>query len=364
MIPIDKKLSSIKGIDSALLAQLEKQGIRTVEDLHKQTGQPHERQDLAKVVGRSKEEVNSWAKNADLMRIEEIDAAIAEPLINSGVRSIEDLADADIFTLKQILDNSLEEKKRPSLDKISLWQKEARSLDKSYINDIDDLPKAFITKNLKGYRGDLYKKINSQSENSTKLVEGSFFNDLSELMSEIGRGIAEAQHELDMSSMEIQKYIDSDDNLSNLGLSARWYVMPESTFQMKVNYTVVREETEDGRKTGLKRIRVAPFNAKYQNYFKSTSNTESNLTFKIVPIPAPAALNETILIPNLVGLTLGEAEQVISESRLRLGQLLEVEEPIEKEQLTQIISQSRAAGTEARVNDIISLTYTKQTDDD
>lgn len=376
VIPIDNKLVSIKGIGEALLKRLAAEDIHTIEDLRMQTITPKERRNLATKINYNVKKLYIWAKHADLMRVKGIDAVTAELLVSNGIRNVEDLANADVYTLKQIMDSHFDNKEEylryrrkrsPELEKLSLWKKEAASLEKNIINDADDFPSNYIKDNALDYRNNLMFSAGNNLVEPAK-TEGVFFSNLSEMMIAIGRGVAEAQHELDLSSIAIQNYIDANDNLRNYGLSATWYVMPETTFQMKVNYAVVQEVTEekDTSKNTIKTklMRIAPVNAKYQNLFKSTSESESEFTFKIVPVPTPVDIKLPVIVPDLVGLSLDEAEEIINENRLILGHVLEVDGELENDQLTQVISQSLETGTEARVNDIISLTYSRRDDEE
>jgi len=156
-----------------------------------------------------------------------------------------------------------------------------------------------------------------------------------------------------------------------LGLSATWYVLPETTFQMTVDYSVVMEETEQGTEDGTNKsstnlvnsLRVAPINAKYQNYFKTSTNIESELNFKIIPVPPPTRFTEPVLVPDLMDLSLEEAKERIKESRLSVG-VLELNEDVEPDngKETQVIAQSKKAGTEVLINDLISVAYARRDD--
>ncbi|MCL1808571.1 MAG: DUF4332 domain-containing protein [Clostridiales bacterium] len=399
MVKIDKNLSLIRGMDTAILKQLAEQGILTVSDLQQNTMKPKDREELAKKINVDIKTLYIWAKQAELMRVDGIDEINSEMLVKSGIRNVKDLADADTRTLMQLLDVTIKNdsgapNKVPSIaistNELEAWQKAASALMPLFEVDSDDkaLEVLFTKTNSDGKAAFIkldYAEVAAKAVKETelktnelvrpdkplrfslieepKVKEGGFFFSLSEMMVDIGRGVAKAQHELDMSSIEIQKYIDSHETLSNYGLSATWYVMPETSFQIKVDYSVVREETEDGTKetaTLPARLRVAPVNAKYQNYFKRSANMESELSFKIVPVPPPVRFTEVVFVPDLIGLSLEEAKQLISESRLLIGDIISISEKTENGKETQVVSQSKEPGTEAAVNDVINIAYMKE----
>lgn len=389
VIKIDKDLLPIRGISVAIVGRLAEQGILTVEDLRQNTRNPTDRKLLAKKTGVNLKSLYIWAKQADLMRVNDIDAVAADLLVKSGVRNAADLAAANAQNLKQLVDISFNNdniayKKTISLANIEAWKKEAAGLKDEMENDPEDAPfgllfvkndsvspavkqelRDILRKDLilaeKAQAKELNKTINFASLAQPKTVEGGFFFGLSELIAEIGRGVATAQHELDKSSLAIQNYIDADEILSNYGLTATWYVLPETSFQIKADYAVVKEETEDGTVRSLSNsLRVAPVNAKYKNYFKSTSNIESELNFKIVPVPPPVRVTEPVLVPDLLDLSVEEAQELIKSSRLCVGLLELAKGEPDNGKDSQVVAQSKDAGTEAKVNDIISLAYYKK----
>ena len=283
MFPIINELSSIRGINKVITDRLKQRKVHNISDLQAVTQTPEDRQSLAGQVRVNEKSIYIWAKQADLMRIEGIDAVTAELLVKVGVRNVQDLAEADAKVLKKLIDvfvnnDNIGIKKSPDIDDLNTWKSEAAALENKMINNGDDLRLELIMES---------GASQQESVANGKKVESSFFCDMSEMMVEVGRGVAEAQHQLDLSSIDVQQYIESNEDLRDYGLSATWYAMPETTFHMKVNYSMVREETEEGSKPGHKRMIIAPINAKYQNYFKSTTSSESELRFKIVPVPPP-----------------------------------------------------------------------------
>ena len=359
------------------------QRTRTIED----------RDFLSKFIQIGLRYIYIWAKQADLMRVREIDATDSLILVESGVRHVADLAASNTKVLMQLFESSTTAPKRPvSIDMLEAWKKEASELENELETDLVDLPLDLLFK--KQRRELLGSEIiaieekfaeaeTQKAEELTdvlnnnplrpKAVGGGFYFGLGEMIAEMSRGVAQAQHELDMSALAIQQYIDADESLRNYGLSATWYALPETTFTIKVDYAVVKEETQEGETQSgesnvkpsrgfLNTMRIAPINAKYQNYFKSTASIESELKFKIVPVPPPTRLNDLILVPDFLGLSVEEATDFIKASLLRVGVLERVEGTPENGKDSQVILQSKDAGTTARVNDIISIAYYEAAD--
>ena len=52
---------------------------------------------------------------------------------------------------------------------------------------------------------------------------------MDEFLFMVGRGVALAQMELDKNSMATQVLIDNDEILSQYGMQATWYQLPETT---------------------------------------------------------------------------------------------------------------------------------------
>ena len=399
VIEIDKDLQPIRGIDKAIMARLAEQGIYNVADLQKHTRLIKDREELAKETKINSKSLYIWAKQADLMRVEEIDAVASELLVKSGVRNVGELAAINTKTLLRLIEVSFNNdniayKTTITLSDLEAWKKAAAALDAQIENNPDDEPLELLFVKSTADSG-AFKKLDyselfaraASSDDTTvvlekskenaqikelslskiaepKVKEGGFFFGLTEMMVEIGRGVATAQHELDMSSIEIQEYIDSSETLANYGLAATWYVLPETSVTMKVDYTVVQEETEDdGINDNSKlpiHLRVAPVNAKYKNYFKSSTSLESELNFKIVPVPPPTIFTDAVFVPDIIGLSLEEAIQQIKEARLLVGDITCLVEKPQNGKETQVVSQSKEPGTETAVNDVIGIIYMKE----
>jgi len=105
-----------------------------------------------------------------------------------------------------------------------------------------------------------------------------------EAIQSVARGVAEAQKALDKTSIALQKEIDADSELAELGLMATWFQIPEIDFEMKITMSV---HVKGG---GQKGLFLAHYNASYKNRFAHEVNGTSLLKLKIRPVPAPVTL--------------------------------------------------------------------------
>ncbi|MDR0490899.1 MAG: DUF4332 domain-containing protein [Oscillospiraceae bacterium] len=392
MTEIGRELGDIRGTTRTSLKLLGDQDIQTIADLQQKTRSPADRELLSQKIGINLETMYTWAKQADLMRIKGIDTSASALLVMSGIRSMADLVAADTQILSQQIaivfeNDSAEYERNISIEELEAWKQEASGLENEMIIDPDDEPlefdprissavakgvlpkveiearaiaRATIRREEARRAAELDKSIGFADLEQPKTTEGGFFFGLSELIAEIARGVGKAQFELDKSSLAMQNFIDADETLSNYGFSATWYALPETSFSLKVDYAVVNEKTEDGKKNLPGSLRIAPVNAAYQSYFKSTSTIESEMNLKIVPVPPPVMITEPVLVPDLLDLTLEEAKERIREARLSVGIQELINGTPGNGKDTQVIAQSKDAGTEVRVNDLISVAYYKK----
>jgi hypothetical protein len=120
---------------------------------------------------------------------------------------------------------------------------------------------------------------------------------IEELLVALGAGIGRSQAELDRQSIQIQKEIDEDPVLAQLGLQATWYQIPTTELELRVAVAmegVVRTAAEPPRElvAGVDRPRlprplVQPVNARYQNQFAYDVQASSLLKLTVVPVPPP-----------------------------------------------------------------------------
>lgn len=130
----------------------------------------------------------------------------------------------------------------------------------------------------------------------------------------LGVGIAKAQRELDLHSIELQKEINEDPTLSEYGLQAQWYQIPKA--ELELNIAIAMEEKDAAAKAPakapamksglakalepykLKQIHFQPVNAAYTNQFDYNVQASSKLKLSFAPVPPP--VGETGATPKML----------------------------------------------------------------
>jgi hypothetical protein len=125
----------------------------------------------------------------------------------------------------------------------------------------------------------------------------------------LGKGVSQAQAELDRNSVAAQQTIDADPVLSQYGIQATWYQMPRVDLQLRLALTVA-EEQQTATQTvpsarlatlasGALRLIAQPVSAAFQNHFNYTADASSLITLSIVPVPSPGAGNAVTVPPRM-----------------------------------------------------------------
>jgi hypothetical protein len=125
----------------------------------------------------------------------------------------------------------------------------------------------------------------------------------------LGKGVGEAQTELDRNSVAAQQTIDADPVLSQYGIQATWYQMPRVDLQLRLALTVAEERqttTQSAPNTrlatlapGALRLIAQPVSAAYQNHFNYSADASSLITLSIVPVPSPRAGDPVTVPPRM-----------------------------------------------------------------
>jgi len=125
-------------------------------------------------------------------------------------------------------------------------------------------------------------------------IEEVLVRPLADVMARIGQGVADAQRAMDLNSIATQTMIENDPVLSEFGLEATWYHMPEVDLELKMALTLHREDVIKGKKVVRRRHRMyaAPLNASYKNTFDSDVSGASLIRAKISSIPPPTRISE------------------------------------------------------------------------
>lgn len=137
------------------------------------------------------------------------------------------------------------------------------------------------------------------------------------LIASVGRGVAEAQREMDAASIEAYRQIyESNEGLfaelQRIGYRPTWYHIPEAESEIQVALTAAGQTdantTQPRLATAAKlKLYAAPIDAGYASRFSFNLQAASRVKFKVVPVPPSSAAEELRVVPALVGLTLGEA---------------------------------------------------------
>jgi PASTA domain-containing protein len=145
---------------------------------------------------------------------------------------------------------------------------------------------------------------------------------LGELIASVGRGVAEAQREMDAGSIAAMQDIYSRGDglfleLQRIGYRPTWYHIPEAEGDLQIAITATSEQTSgstgvatgSGATPGAQRIKLyaSPVDAGYASRFAFNVQASSRVKFRIVPVPASTVAESLQVVPALVGLSVGEA---------------------------------------------------------
>jgi hypothetical protein len=163
------------------------------------------------------------------------------------------------------------------------------------------------------------------AEFDAKTVTDALSLPLGELIASVGRGIAEAQRELDAASISaLQEIYSRGDGLyaelQRIGYRPTWYHIPEAEGDLQITLTISGQETTQSapQTPGRARIKLyaAPVDAGYVSRFGFNVQASSRVKFRIVPVPPSSSADALQVVPVLVGLTVGEARARLSQSNI------------------------------------------------
>jgi len=135
---------------------------------------------------------------------------------------------------------------------------------------------------------------------------------LSEMLTQLGKGIGQAQRELDLAALEMQKEILINRDLSEYGLQPTWFTMPEIDFSLKMEYDIISTITEEGTLES-RYMNITPMNAEYKSAYGISAKEESSLTIKFVPVPPIEAFVQRREVPDMTKMTVEEAKAALAE---------------------------------------------------
>lgn len=330
------KLISIVGIDNKMEQILrEKAGIGSIKQLYDATRTASARAELAEKTNLSLANITHWAAQAELLRVEDMDIHTAYDLIDAGIYSVEQLQTAD---RKDIYERVKKTNVYSSISEAKISQLKRSAVRGANRFEYDSLPREMV---------------------ATTSTAPSIYSDLSTIISELGKGIAEAQLALDRSSIDTQNKILESDELYNMGLQATWYVMPEVDFTLKMDYAVTEEKTVSGKVVGTK-LRAAPSNATFNNLFKSSKHEESTLNLKFVPIPTSERTTMRRYMPNLSKVDSYRGLVAAMEDKEIANYTILPEEAADwEEDAIRVVSQKPAAGTLMKIGTVPEIEIKK-----
>ena len=264
--------------------------LQTLEVFRTKT-QTKKLRDSTKMLQKTKASMIFLSEMADFMMIPTMTPFDAEKLIGRGIHSVKDLAKTDIFYDGVIRDVSF----GMASERVIPYIIAAREIHTEYESEYD---------------------VSDKTESDAEEVLSDGKISLSEMLTQIGKGIGQAQRELDMTALEMQKEILKNREMAEYGLQPTWFTMPEIDFSLKMEYNVTRTENEDGTLTS-KQVDITPINAKYKNMFTSAVKEESSLKIKFVPVPPIEAFVQRREVPDMIGMTAEEARAALAESGIR-----------------------------------------------
>lgn len=144
---------------------------------------------------------------------------------------------------------------------------------------------------------------------------------LGDLIASVGRGVADAQREMDAGSISaLQEIYSRGDGLylelQRIGYRPTWYHIPEAEGDLQIALTATfQEATGAGSATptaatpGQPRLKLyaAPVDAGYSSRFGFSVQASSRIKFRIVPVPASTGAETIRVAPALIGLTIADA---------------------------------------------------------
>lgn len=148
--------------------------------------------------------------------------------------------------------------------------------------------------------------------NSSYQLIDSLSAPFGDLVSSIGISVADAQKALDAQAIEnfMAIYGEGEEALKELkkiGYQPTWYNLPETTAELKIALTISGESASTSAKSSGKskkkkklKLYAAPVDGGYTGKYNYDLRASAKITFKIVPIPPPAAASEMAIAPDLL----------------------------------------------------------------
>lgn len=168
------------------------------------------------------------------------------------------------------------------------------------------------------------------------LVSEVLASPLGDVIASVGEGVAAAQRALDEASVAktLEIYSEGGEELVQLlreiGYRPTFYALPETIGEVNVSMRLSAEGGNaaaaapaptpvPGRPMAMltpataSRVKtyVTPVDAGFANRYNFTATASAKLTFKIVPVPPPAGVEDVRVVPDLAGRTVAVARDVL-----------------------------------------------------
>ncbi len=224
-------LRNIIGVDYAVEKILKNQGISTIRGYFQNTRTNESRLNLSKRTNLFIGDINFWALQAEFLRIEGIYPEDTIYLIKAGFTNASQVRRSSLEKLQTILPNN-------SVD-------ELKNLKTSYLHNAK-------TFDISGFDMNYIQTVASNNLNSKTFLTNSQRNidqyediesilGFSDALSELSKGIVDAQINLNKYSIETQNKILESDELSSLGIHSTWYTIPEVEFELSLEYKLIND---------------------------------------------------------------------------------------------------------------------------
>lgn len=203
-------------------------------------------------------------------------------------------------------------------------------------------------------------------------MSDGFAAPLGDVIAAVGRGVAEAQAALDRASLQATLSLyegDGDagtDMLREIGYRPTFYTLPETSCEVQLSMRVGGSSASDGSANASpgtprllqSRAYATPVDAGFANRFAYQASASAKLTFKIVPVPPPMALDDQRPVPTLAGRTVAEAESALARLGFEASFLNKEGKPLESppKDNEAVLEQAPAPLSLLRIGEAVLLT--------
>jgi hypothetical protein len=193
---------------------------------------------------------------------------------------------------------------------------------------------------------------------------------LGEVIAAVGQGVAEAQRALDDAALAATLAIYEEQGdagaalLREIGYRPTFYVLPDTACEVQVSMRIGGTGSADGSAgtarlpgaIGKGRTYVTPVDAGFQQRFGFQATAAAKLTFRIVPVPPPSALDDARVMPALIDRPATEAVATLDRLGLAATLVDKDGKPVADPAGRKVIAQGIEAGRLAPLADPVVIT--------